>query len=121
MAHYEALQAKLGYNFTDKDILNQVFIAAGAPVFRKDLEGPTERNNLLVLVGDVFLRFCILDEWFPSETSPGTHLTGFVWLLRGRSDRRTACKGGRHQRAPPKDYPKLVIDAILETKPVRTG
>jgi len=66
MAHFESVQVKLGYDFIDSNLLNEAFIAAGAPVSRSDVKGPTQGNKRLALVGDAVLRLCILDEWYPT-------------------------------------------------------
>lgn len=72
MAHFESLQDKLGYHFINLNLLDEAFIAAGAPVSRSDVEGPIQGNKRLALVGDAVLRLCVLDEWYPNGADTGT-------------------------------------------------
>ncbi|KAF2804421.1 uncharacterized protein BDZ99DRAFT_545031, partial [Mytilinidion resinicola] len=48
-------------------LLEQAFLAAGAPQSRSDVIGPIKGNKRLALVGDAVLRLCILDECFPTS------------------------------------------------------
>lgn len=71
MAHLQYLQDKLGYHFINLNLLDEAFIAAGAPVSRTDIEGPVQGNKRLALVGDAVLRLCVLDEWYPEGADTG--------------------------------------------------
>ncbi|PSN58624.1 hypothetical protein BS50DRAFT_448472, partial [Corynespora cassiicola Philippines] len=76
MAHLQYFQDKLGYHFINSNLLDEAFIAAGAPVSRTDIEGPVQGNKRLALVGDAVLRLCVLDEWYPegADTETGDNL-----------------------------------------------
>jgi ribonuclease-3 len=67
---------ELKYHFKTKTLIEEALLAAGASESRNDIEGLTEGNKRLALVGDAVLRLVILHDWFPSGTS-----TGKIYLL----------------------------------------
>ena len=78
MSNYDSLQDRINYHFKNLALLDQVFLAAGASESRSDIEGPTEGNKRLALLGDAVLRLCVLDEWYPSGTDTGMDTIRYV-------------------------------------------
>ena len=64
MANINSFQDRINYQFHNSALLEEAFLAAGASVSRKDVEGPEKGNKRLALVGDAALRLAVLDEWF---------------------------------------------------------
>ncbi|KAH4303317.1 hypothetical protein HBH64_074150 [Parastagonospora nodorum] len=69
MTNFKSIQDRVDYHFHDSTLLREAFLAAGAPISSKDIEGPVKGNKRLALVGDAVLRLAVLDEWFESGTS----------------------------------------------------
>ncbi|EAT90239.1 hypothetical protein HBI56_046690 [Parastagonospora nodorum] len=69
MTTFKSIQDCVDYHFHDSTLLKEAFLASGAPISNKDIEGPVKGNKRLALVGDAVLRLAVLDEWFESGTS----------------------------------------------------
>jgi ribonuclease-3 len=84
MARVEAIDDIIGYHFNRKELRNEAFLAAGASVSQKAVQGPVEGNKRLALVGDAVWRLVLLDQWYPrgSDTGEGSSYP-FVLLLQG--------------------------------------
>jgi ribonuclease-3 len=71
MPDLQSFQDHLHYSFNNSTLLEEAFIAAGAAVSRRDVDGSKAGNKRLALVGDAVLRLCVLDEWFPKGGTTG--------------------------------------------------
>jgi ribonuclease-3 len=74
MARVAAIDDIIGYRFNREELRNEAFLAAGASVSRKSVQGPVEGNKRLALVGDAVWRLVLLDQWYPrgSDTGEGS-------------------------------------------------
>jgi ribonuclease-3 len=61
----------LQYHFSNRELLDEALLAAGASVSRKDVQGDAQGNKRLALLGDSVLREAVLEPWYSSEESTG--------------------------------------------------
>lgn len=89
MARIAAIDDIIGYHFNRDELRNEAFLAAGASVSRKSVQGPVEGNKRLALVGDAVWRLVLLDQWYPRGSDIGEKSSRpFVLLLQGNRRRR---------------------------------
>ncbi|KAH9881116.1 hypothetical protein J1614_001610 [Plenodomus biglobosus] len=81
MTNFDSFQDRMDYHFHNSDLLDEAFLAAGATVSRKDIDGPKTGNKRLALVGDAALRLAVLDDWFDGETSTGNGFRVFFFSV----------------------------------------
>jgi dsRNA-specific ribonuclease len=61
----------LQYHFSNRELLEEALLAAGASVSSKDVQGDAQGNKRLALLGDSVLREAVLEPWYSSEESTG--------------------------------------------------
>ena len=65
------VESILGYQFTNRDLLTEALLAAGASASSKDIHGDVQGNKRLALLGDSVLRDAVLEPWCTSNESTG--------------------------------------------------
>lgn len=56
----------LHYQFSNRDLLSEALLAAGASVSNKDVQGDAKGNKRLALLGDSVLQEAVLEPWYSS-------------------------------------------------------
>ena len=77
MADVAAVEELTGYHFCDADMAHEALTAAGVVLSCHNDDPPqvgSHGNKRLALVGDALIRLVVVDNWFPSGTSPGVCL-----------------------------------------------
>lgn len=69
MSVSKELSGTIGYTFNDEALAKEAFLARGASVSRKDVDGPAEGNERLALLGDALIPVALLQEWYPRGES----------------------------------------------------
>jgi len=65
------VESILKYQFSNRDLLNEALLAAGASTSSKDIYGGVQGNKRLALLGDSVLQEAILEPWYNSNESTG--------------------------------------------------
>ena len=65
------VESILKYQFSNRDLLNEALLAAGASTSSKDIQGGVQGNKRLALLGDSVLQEAVLEPWYNSNESTG--------------------------------------------------
>ena len=65
------VESILKYQFSNRDLLNEALLAAGAPTSSKNIHGDNQGNKRLALLGDAVLQEAVLEPWYSSNESTG--------------------------------------------------
>lgn len=57
------------YGFSNRDLLNEALLDAGASALRKDIDGDLQGSKRLALLGDTVLQEAVLEPWYSSGES----------------------------------------------------
>ena len=63
----------LRYEFVDRKLLKNALIAAGSSEQEEDSTLQDGANKRLAMVGDALIRLVIVDDWYGSRETRGTH------------------------------------------------
>lgn len=66
-----SVETILRYRFSNRGLLDEALLAAGAPVSSKDVQGGAQGSKRLALLGDSILQEAVLEPWYNSEESTG--------------------------------------------------
>lgn len=75
MVDLAAVEDLLQYQFRATDLVEEALTAAGVTKSSTSLELVKVRpysNKRLALLGDALIRLAVVDDWYPSSSSPGT-------------------------------------------------
>jgi ribonuclease-3 len=65
------VESILKYQFSNRDLLDEALLAAGASASSKDIHGDVQGNKRLALLGDSVLQESVLEPWYSSNESTG--------------------------------------------------
>lgn len=65
------VEAILQYRFSNRDLLDEALLAAGASISDRNIQGNAQGNRRLALLGDSILRDAVLEPWYHSGESTG--------------------------------------------------
>lgn len=66
-----SVETILQYHFSNRGLLDEALLAAGASLSSKDVQGDAQGNKRLALLGDSVLQEVVLEPWYNSEESTG--------------------------------------------------
>ncbi|KAJ5031714.1 ribonuclease III domain-containing protein [Bipolaris maydis] len=64
-----SVETILKYHFSNRELLEEALLAAGASVSSKNLQGDAKGNKRLALLGDSVLQEAVLEPWYNSKES----------------------------------------------------
>lgn len=64
-----SVETILKYHFSNRELLDEALLAAGAPVSSKNVHSDAKGNKRLALLGDSVLQEAVLEPWYNSEES----------------------------------------------------
>jgi ribonuclease-3 len=63
------VESIIQYRFSNRDVLNEALLAAGAPNLQKDIDGDVQGNKRLALLEHTVLEEAVLQPWYSSGES----------------------------------------------------
>ncbi|PVH69337.1 ribonuclease III [Cadophora sp. DSE1049] len=88
------VESILQYRFSNRDLLNEALLAAGASASTKELYSDVQGNKRLALVGDSVLQVAILEPWYDSNESTEEGFNKEKTLCRNTKLNQVAQKSG---------------------------